>query len=177
MLHSDLYAKEMYFPVYREPVYHALPTLLDIAVGQLDCAAQCALRHLLTIQREPEYSYRCDDGKMCIRVELPGVRPEHVEVSIEASKLRVTGKRFPTNEKEDVKDDREATKDSGNNEREAYVKDGVNVPEVVYVKEFFVPRTADADAARAELRNGLLEIHIPKMMNRAMRKISVNTGF
>ena len=93
-----------------------------------------------------------------MRADLPGVKPEDIEVNMENGVLTVSGER-----------QRE--------ERSDY--DGVARVERVsgrFVRRFTLPETADADAIKATSRDGILEISIPKQAVVQPRRITVEAA-
>ena len=141
------------------------------------------------VTREPGFSYRADERLLHIRVELPGVAPADLHINAESDKISIKGTRFHR-----AKQDSGATDADGSDENEAnnqnnentgdnakHTQDTVDIgsenvktPQVVFVKEFQLPRTIDASAATATFRDGLLDLVIPNKKAAERRKITVN---
>ena len=99
-----------------------------------------------------------EQERFVVRADLPGVKPEDIEVNMENGVLTVSGER-----------QRE--------ERSDY--DGVARIERVsgrFVRRFTLPETADADAIKATSRDGILEISVPKQAVVQPRRITVEAA-
>lgn len=94
-------------------------------------------------------------GTIVVQVELPGVKPEHVDVHVEKGVLTVRGERRLEHDE----------------------KDGsVHRIERVYgafTRSFSLPDTVDADAIDADLRDGVLTLSLPKKAAEQPRRIAV----
>jgi len=98
-----------------------------------------------------------DDNALQITMELPGVRPEDVRLSLESNILTIRG------EKRQELDE--------NNER-------VHRFERVYgvfERTFALPNTVDPDRIEARFENGVLVVRIPKAERARPREIPVST--
>jgi HSP20 family protein len=92
-----------------------------------------------------------------VRMELPGVRPEDVEISMSGDTLMVKGERKPP---EDIKD-------------EEY-----QLCEVCYgsfTRTIALPESVNADKIEANFENGILDIHLPKAEEIKPRQIKVQS--
>ena len=93
-----------------------------------------------------------------VHVELPGVKPEDVKVSVENDVLTVSGTRKLAN---------------------AEKKDGYHRVERWYggfTRSFALPKTIDGDKVEAGLDAGVLTVRIPKRTAPEPRRIEVRTG-
>ena len=150
------------------------------------------------VTREPGFSYRADERLLHIRVELPGVAPADLHINAESDKISIKGTRFHRAKKDsgatdaDGSDENEANNQNNqnnqnneNNENSGdnakHTQDTVDIgsetvktPQVVFVKEFHLPRTIDASAATATFRDGLLDLVIPNKKAAERRRITVN---
>ncbi|MGB5511749.1 MAG: Hsp20/alpha crystallin family protein [Woeseiaceae bacterium] len=97
------------------------------------------------------------DGKFQLYVDLPGVDPKDVEITLESGVLTITGERFMQAEKTDEKViSRRTERGSGR-----------------FYRRFILPDTVDADNVKAVDRHGVLEIVIPKQAKAQPRRIEV----
>ncbi|MDX1509613.1 MAG: Hsp20/alpha crystallin family protein [Woeseiaceae bacterium] len=90
-------------------------------------------------------------------VDVPGVDPKNVDITLESGVLTITGERFPIAEKsEENVIRRRAERGSGR-----------------FYRRFILPQSVDADKVKATDRNGVLEISIPKLAKAMPRRIKV----
>jgi HSP20 family protein len=93
-----------------------------------------------------------------IQMDLPGVKEADIDISITGNRLTVSGKR-----------ESEQTTES-----ERYV-----TTEIAYgsfSRSFMLPEGADLDHVRADLRNGVLRIAVPKQGETKGRKVAIEGG-
>ena len=97
------------------------------------------------------------DDKFQLYVDVPGVDPKDVEITLETGVLTITGERFMQAEKsgENVVC-RRAERGSGR-----------------FYRRFILPETVDAEKVKATDRHGVLEILIPKKAKAVPRRIEV----
>lgn len=96
-----------------------------------------------------------EKDRFVLRADVPGVKPEDIDVSMENGVLSVSGQRL-----------QEATEEV----------DGVRRMERLsgrFYRRFNLPETADADAISARSNNGILEVVIPKQPEVKARRITV----
>ena len=97
------------------------------------------------------------DDKFQLFVDVPGVDPKDVEITLEAGVLTITGERFAQAEKADENVvNRRAERGTGR-----------------FYRRFILPETVDADKVKATDRHGVLEILIPKQAKAQPRRIKV----
>ena len=97
------------------------------------------------------------DEKFQLFVEVPGVDPKDVEITLESGVLTITGERFAQAEKaEENVVRRRAERGTGR-----------------FYRRFILPETVDADNVKATDRHGVLEIVIPKQARAQPRRIKV----
>ena len=97
------------------------------------------------------------DDKFQLFVDVPGVDPKDVEITLEAGVLTITGERFAQAEKADENVvSRRAERGTGR-----------------FYRRFILPETVDADKVKATDRHGVLEIMIPKQAKAQPRRIKV----
>lgn len=89
-------------------------------------------------------------------VDLPGVDPKDVDITLDNGVLTISGERnFPIVEDQDMIN-RRSERGQG-----------------AFHRRFILPETVDADKVKATDRNGVLEISIPKQAKAQPRRIKV----
>ena len=97
------------------------------------------------------------DDKFQLYIDVPGVDPKDVEITLEAGVLTISGERFAQAEKADEKVvSRRTERGSGR-----------------FYRRFLLPESVDADRVKATDRHGVLEILIPKQAKAQPRRIKV----
>lgn len=98
------------------------------------------------------------DGHLVVKAEMPGIAPEKIEVSISGSELRISGER---EEEKEVKGEHyyHAERSFG------HVYRAVTLPEGY-----------DAGRVGATVKDGVIEITVPKSAAAATKKIEVKRG-
>jgi len=97
------------------------------------------------------------DEKFQLYVDVPGVDPKDVDITLESGVLTITGERFLQAEK------------AGENVVHRRTERGTGR----FYRRFILPETVDADKVKATGRNGVLEILIPKQAKAMPRRIKV----
>jgi HSP20 family protein len=108
-----------------------------------------------TAEWAPAVDIKEEVDKFVIHADIPGVKPEDIEVSMEAGVLTVKG------EKES----------EAKTEKEGYKR--VERTYGSFYRRFSLPDTADGDAINAKCKHGVLEIIIPKREAVKPKRISV----
>ena len=90
-----------------------------------------------------------------IHVDLPGVDEEDIDVQVTGNRLTVSGKR----EAEETR------------EGDRYV--AIERAYGAFSRSFVLPDSADLEHVEAQLRNGVLEIKVPKRVEMKGRKVSI----
>ena len=108
-----------------------------------------------TAEWAPAVDIKEEVDKFIIHADIPGVKPEDIEVSMEAGVLTVKG------EKET----------EAKTEKEGYKR--VERSYGSFYRRFSLPDTADGDAINAKCKHGVLEITIPKREAVKPKRISV----
>ncbi len=98
-----------------------------------------------------------DRDEIMLRAELPGLEQKEVEVVIEDSTLTVRGERKLHRE----------------DKRENYQR--VESSYGTFTRSFSMPSTIDRDKVRAEMHNGILEVHVPKREGARGKNIPIKT--
>jgi len=97
------------------------------------------------------------DDKFQLYVDVPGVDPKDVEITLESGVLTISGERFMQAEKEEENVIRRRTERGSGR----------------FYRRFILPETVDADKVKATDRHGVLEILIPKQAKAQPRRIEV----
>lgn len=97
------------------------------------------------------------DDKFQLYVDVPGVSPKDVDITLEAGVLTITGERYMQAEKSDENIIRRRTERGSGR----------------FYRRFVLPETVDADKVKATDRHGVLEILIPKQAKAQPRRIEV----
>ena len=97
------------------------------------------------------------DGEYLVKAELPEVRREDIDVSIEDGVLTIEGERRLEKESKETRQHR------------------IESMYGHFYRAFSLPTDVDADAVSAECRDGVLTVHLPKTAPRADagRKIEI----
>ena len=95
------------------------------------------------------------DQKFVVSVELPGIEPEDVDVSVEDSTLTIRGER---------KFSDEVNEESYHRVERRYGS---------FVRSFGLPRTVDTDKIEASYDKGVLTVEVPKVEAPKPKKIAV----
>jgi HSP20 family molecular chaperone IbpA len=90
-----------------------------------------------------------------IVADIPGAEERTVDIKHERSKLTIEARRT--------------------NERHGTVVEAEPQPSS-YMRTFQVPETVDVEQIRAELKHGVLHLHLPKGPQARVRKIAVTAG-
>ena len=96
--------------------------------------------------------------RFVLRADVPGVDPADIEISMDAGVLSVAGQRTHESRDEDA---------------------GLQRMERVtgrFFRRFSLPDTADAENIKAQCRNGILEVSIPKLPEVRARRIEVEAA-
>ena len=99
-----------------------------------------------------------DKENLRVVVELPGVKPKDVKISLENNLLSIRGEK---------KQESEQTTDRVHRYERAYG---------TYERTFTLPSTVDADRIQARYDNGILTVTIPKVERARPREIPVVTS-
>ena len=123
-----------------------------------------------------------DEDGLALRFELAGVDPKDVDIQFEDEKEIIVKAELPEMKKEDVK----VTVDQGiltisgerklekEDKRENYHR--IELAYGTFTRTFSLPSTVDAEKIRAEAKNGMLTVHLPKRVEAKPRAIQVKVG-
>jgi HSP20 family protein len=111
--------------------------------------------HLATSDWVPAVDIKEEDGRFLIHADVPGVKPDDIEVHMENGVLTISGRR----ESESAE------------EREGYKR--VERVRGSFYRRFSLPDTANAEAITAKCADGVLEVVIPKQEKTLPKRIKV----
>ena len=109
-----------------------------------------------TAEWAPAVDIKEEAERFVLLADIPGVKPEEINISMEDGVLTITGEKNTEAETE---------------------KDGYKRVERTYgsfYRRFTLPDTADSDAISAKSKHGVLEIVIPKRETVKPKKISIS---
>jgi HSP20 family protein len=95
------------------------------------------------------------DGEYIVRADLPAVKKEDVSVTIDNGVLTIAGERKFDNEERSEKVHR----------RESF--------RGMFSRSLALPDNADASAIRAECRDGILTVHVPKTRSERTKSVEI----
>jgi HSP20 family protein len=113
-----------------------------------------------TSQWSPAVDVREYPDRFQLLLDVPGVDPKDVEITLHDGILTVAG-------------DRSGEKATGSNGADHPQQQRIERPVGRFHRRFILPDTADAENVNASGRNGALEIVIPKQSKAQPRRISV----
>lgn len=108
-----------------------------------------------TSQWVPSVDIREEQNRFVVEADIPGVKPEDIEVTMENGVLAIRGER-----------NQETTEDEGGYRR-------VERARGVFYRRFALPESADPDNIKARGENGVLKIEIGKQEKAQSRRIPV----
>ena len=111
--------------------------------------------NVVTSDWAPAVDIKEEDNRYLITADIPGVKPDDIDVHMEDGILAIKGERESKTEEE----------------RENYKRIERNYG--VFYRRFTMPDNADADKISAKSEHGVLEVSIPKKEAAQARKISV----
>lgn len=120
-------------------------------------------RQLLTSERRtagfvPPVDIYEEKDAIYVKTELPGVKPEQVQLHVENNILTLTGERKLANEEN----------------REGYHR--VERTYGTFTRSFALPNNVASDQVEAEMTDGVLTVKIPKRAEAQPKKIAVKSG-
>jgi HSP20 family protein len=98
------------------------------------------------------------EGNIVLKAELPGVDPTDVDVRVENNILTLRGER---------KFDNEVKRDSYHRVERAYG---------AFTRSFTLPNVVDTNNIKAEFKDGVLNVVLPKKEEAKQRQIQINVG-
>jgi HSP20 family protein len=106
----------------------------------------------------PHFDVKESGEGFLFRADLPGVKESDLDISVHGNRLTISGKR-------DVEERKES---------ESYFL--LERSHGSFSRSFTLPDTADLERAKADLKDGVLTVVLPKRVEAQPRKLSVNTG-
>ena len=101
---------------------------------------------------------REEDDAFYVDAEVPGLAADDLKVDVEKNVLTLSGER---------KVEQEESKENFRRVERRYGS---------FTRSFSLPETVDTDSIRADLKDGVLELKLPKKEVPASKSISVNVG-
>jgi len=105
----------------------------------------------------PPVNVFSDGDGLVVQAEVPGIKPDQIHVQIDPGRLTISGERTAGGVKEASYHRRERRHGR-------------------FSRTIQLPRDLDPEQARAEVRNGLLTVHIPKHAAAKPRQIDVKAA-
>lgn len=105
----------------------------------------------------PAVDIKEEVDKFILKIDIPGVNPEDVEISMENNVLTLKGSR----------------EEAGNEDKQGYHR--IERIKGSFYRRFTLPDTADAEYVTAKSKHGVLEVIIGKKKAMQARKIAVQT--
>src|SRR5262249_29959154 len=96
------------------------------------------------------------DGNIVLKAELPGVDPKDVDIRLENNTLTLKGER---------KFDREVSKENYHRGERAYG---------AFTRSFALPNVVDQNNIKAEYKDGVLQMTLPKREEAKPKQIAIN---
>ena len=111
-----------------------------------------------TAEWSPAVDIKEDANKFVIHADIPGVKPEEIDINMENGVLTIKGEK----------------KSESKTEKEGYKR--VERTYGSFYRRFSLPDTANAEAISASSKHGVLEIVIPKRETVLPKKINVKAA-
>ena len=96
-----------------------------------------------------------NDAELLLLADIPGIRPENMDIRLENNELTLEARWGQTEAREPT-------------HREFL--------EVDYLRSFRLSQGIDQDNIQAELKNGVLTLHLPKLANQGARQIPISAS-
>ena len=107
----------------------------------------------------PAVDIKETDNEIRLDLELPGLKPEDVEITAENSVLTIRG-------------EKQAERKEGDESRYQIIERAYGT----FMRTFQLPQGVDADQIKAEFNNGVLSLHIPKAALPQPKRIEIGAG-
>lgn len=124
----------------------------NMTVSKDQAVSREATRSETRYATPPVDIFETDEG-LTLVADVPGLDEKSLEISVDQGVLTIEGK---------------AVFGTGSLLWREYAMDG-------YWRQFQLPETFDASQARAEIRNGVLTLHLPKAEAAKPRRIAIET--
>ncbi|MBN2574366.1 MAG: Hsp20/alpha crystallin family protein [Deltaproteobacteria bacterium] len=106
----------------------------------------------------PRFDVKEDPGAYVLSADLPGVKREDIAVSLDGDHLKISGHRESSHKSESERT------------RLSEIRYGS------FSREFRLPETVDGEQVKADLKDGVLTLVLPKKPEAQPRKIAVNAS-
>ncbi|MGR9051203.1 MAG: Hsp20/alpha crystallin family protein [Gammaproteobacteria bacterium] len=130
--------------------------LLSQLQRELERAHEGGEGSIATAEWAPAVDIKEEADKFVLHADIPGVKPEDIDVSMEDGVLTIKGEK----------------KTEAKTEKENYKR--IERTYGSFYRRFSLPDTANAEAISAKSKNGVLEITIPKREAVQPKKINVS---
>ena len=104
----------------------------------------------------PAVDIKETDGGYTFHMEVPGMRPEDLDVELHEGVLSIRGSRKEERKEED----------------KGYVRTERRYGN--FSRQFRIPTTVQADSLKAEVKDGVLTINVPKGVEQGARKVRIS---
>lgn len=105
----------------------------------------------------PAVDVKEEEKQFIIHADIPGVKPEEIEVSLEAGVLTIKGEK----------------KSESKTEKDGYKR--VERSYGAFCRSFSLPGAVGSDVVTAKFKNGVLEIVVPKSEATKPKRITIST--
>jgi HSP20 family protein len=113
---------------------------------------------LLIAEWMPAVDVKEDENKFVIHADIPGVKPEDIEVNLEGGMLTIKGEKHSESK----------------TEKEGYKR--VERTQGTFYRRFSLPgASTDSETVSAKFKNGVLELTIPKCEAEKPKRITIST--
>ena len=136
-----------------EFVRRAWPGQVGRMLRGVESAAESAAVHWT-----PSADISESDQEFLVRAELPGVRKEDVKITVEQGTITIAGERRLDREEQGTKYHR------------------IESFHGTFSRSFGLPDTVDVGAIRAEAKDGVLRVHLPKKAVEKPRPVEIQVG-
>lgn len=110
----------------------------------------------LGLRHYPKINLRDDEENVYVEALLPGVEPDSLEMNILGNTLTLAGERYPLQDTDEKRSWHRRERGNGK-----------------FMRTIELPVEIDANKVKAECRNGLLRVTLPKAAEAKPKKISV----
>ena len=144
---------------YRRPFYSTWDPLTEISNRVSGLFEEPFFESRSSVQWSPRFNLSESADDLNLSVELPGVSKEDICIVVENNVLKLTGEKVSTG--------KAVEGDSVTHVRERNVGS--------FTRSVRLPRTVDSSKISAELKNGVLEVRLPKAAESKGRQIPIKT--
>ncbi|MCK5236029.1 MAG: Hsp20/alpha crystallin family protein [Deltaproteobacteria bacterium] len=98
------------------------------------------------------------EDEVLVKLEVPGVEKQHIDVSVHDNTLHIKG---------EIKEDKEIKEDQYIRRERSYKS---------FARSISIPADIDEENVKAELKDGILEVHLPRTETQKPKKITVDVS-